>query len=83
MKIDDVSVDDLKKLNEIIFKVFEIERYLESCNLNECEAAREAYEKLVDVQIYLMDSHFALHLNKMSNDLKNAVRNFSHHETRD
>lgn len=83
MKIDDVSVNDLKKLNEMITKIVEIERYLVSCNLNECEAAREAYEKLVDVQIFLMESHCVLHLNKMTNDLKNLIRNFSHYETRD
>lgn len=83
MKIDDVTVNDLKEFKEIIFKVFEIERYLESLNLNECESAREAYEKLVDVQIFLMDLHFCSHLNKMTNDLKNLIRNFSHHEIRD
>ena len=83
MKIDNVCVNDLKKFKEIIFKVFEIERYLESLNLNECEAAREAYEKLVDVQIFLMDLDFCSHLNKMTTDLENFVRNFSHHEIRD
>lgn len=73
MIFKDVSVKDLKQLDEIITKLFATARYLESLNLNECEAAREAYEKLVDVQIYLMDSYFALGINKATNDLKKCL----------
>ena len=83
MKFEDVSAKALKQLNETLSKLFVIARYLESCNLNECEAAREAYEKLVDVQIFLMDSYFTLGLNKATNDLKKCMEIFVHHENKD
>ena len=83
MKFEEVSAKDLKQLNEIITKLFDIGRYLNSFDLNKCEAAREAYEKLADVQIFLMDSYFALCLNKSTNDLKKCLEIFVHHETRD
>ena len=83
MKFEDVSAKDLKQLNEIMTKLFDIARYLKSCNLNECEAAREAYEKLADVQIFLMESYFTLGLNKATNDIKKCLEIFTHHETRD
>lgn len=83
MKFEDVSAKDLKQFNETITKLFDIGRYLNSCNLNKCEAAREAYEKLVDVQIFLMDYYFALGLNKATTDLKKCLEIFTHYETRD
>lgn len=83
MKFDEVNAKDLKQLRELVDKLVDIGRYLSSFNLNECEAAREAYEKLVDVQIFLMDSYLILNLNKMTNELKNCMKVFVHHETRD
>ncbi|MDY4543741.1 MAG: hypothetical protein SPE00_00240 [Bacilli bacterium] len=83
MKIDEVNAKDLKQLREIVDKLVDIGRYLNSCNLNECEAAREAYEKLADVQIFLMESYFTLGLNKATNDIKKCLEIFTHYETRD
>ena len=83
MKFDEVSAKDLKQFNEIITKLFDIGRYLSSLNLNECEAAREAYEKLADVQIFLMESYFTLGLTKATNDIKKCLDIFKHYEIRD
>ncbi len=83
MKFEDVCAKDLKQFNEIMTKLFAIGRYLNSCNLNECESAREAYEKLVDVQIFLMDYYFALGLSKATTDLKKCLEILTHYETRD
>lgn len=83
MKFDEVNAKDLKQLREIVDKLVDIGRYLSSCNLNECEAAREAYEKLADVQIFLMESYFTLGLNKATNDIKKCLEIFTHYETRD
>lgn len=83
MKIDEVNAKDLKQLREIVDKLVDIGRYLNSCNLNECDAAREAYEKLADVQIFLMESYFTLGLNKATNDIKKCLEIFTHYETRD
>ena len=74
MKFEDVSAEDLKQFNEIMTKLFDIARYLKSCNLNECEAAREAYEKLADVQIFLMESYFTLGLKNLAEDLQKEIK---------